>query len=133
MKLLTGTDHALGGHHPFQLGGHQLRALGEYGFEAGLVVGQALDAIVLGLVLRRHVVEPQRSADHLVAHAQGIQHLGGGLADGDAAGGGVLEGQGAAAVLQGQRVLSGRGLRQGTHTQACDQGGNAWQHEAISL
>ena len=133
VELLAGANHALRADHPFQLGGHQLRALGDHGFEAWLVIGQALDGVVLRLERGQYAVEPQRGADHRVGHAQRVEHFRGRLADGHAARRCLREGQRATAVLHRQRVMSGGRVGQGAEAQAGEQGGDAWQHGAISV
>ncbi|MNP66925.1 hypothetical protein D3C76_1626930 [compost metagenome] len=52
MELLVRAYRTLGADHPLELHGHQLRTLVDDGLEARLVVGEALDLVVLRLELR---------------------------------------------------------------------------------
>ncbi|MNL47153.1 hypothetical protein D3C87_1699220 [compost metagenome] len=125
MKLLAGTDHALRADHPLQFHGHQLRAFANHRLETRLVIGQALDPVVLGLVRGQHIVEPQRGADQRGAKPHGVEHFGAGLADCHGAARRLLEGQLAAAVLDHQGIVGRGRMREGGQTQGGDEGGKA--------
>ncbi|RMS79313.1 hypothetical protein ALP61_06020 [Pseudomonas savastanoi] len=133
MELLAGADHALFADHPLQLHGHQFRSLANHRFETGLVVGQALDLVVLRLEAWQYIVEPQGSADQSVAKAQFVKHFGAGLANGHCLGRRMRERQGRTTVFEGQRILSRRGEGQGGQRQAGGKYGKAGQrHEMRS-
>ena len=125
MKLLAGADYALRADHPLQLHGHQFRALADHRFEAGIVVCQTLNLVVLCLVQGRDIVEPQRGTDQLIAQPQGIEHFSPGLADGHGALWGMLKRQRSGTVFYRQRIVGGRGLSQGTDAQSGGKGDNA--------
>src|SRR3546814_19918406 len=65
VELLTRGDGSLPPHVPFVLHGNQVWLLCHHALEAGVVVGQALDAVVQLLELRQDRIEPDRGADDL--------------------------------------------------------------------
>ena len=107
MKLLARGHHAFLADLPLELRHHQPRALLHDGLEAGVVVGQARHLGIDVLELRQDRVEPQRCARHLAAQAQGVQHLGTGLADGDDRARCLGKFQRVAAVVHLQRIVGG--------------------------
>src|SRR3546814_13592803 len=83
-----------------------------HALEAGVVVGQALDAVVQLLELRQDRIEPDRGADDLLAETERVEDLSGRLADGDRAVWGRLEGYRLPAVGHGQGLGCRLGLGQ---------------------
>src|SRR3546814_2987932 len=78
-----------------------------------VVVGQALDAVVQLLELRKGRIDPDRGADDLLAETERVEDLSGRLADGDRAVWGRLEGYRLPAVGHGQGIGCRLGLGRG--------------------
>lgn len=109
-ELRWRTDNALGADLPLELRCDEVRPLSDDGLEAWIIVGQTLHPGIGLLIARKDRADPQGRANDLVGQPEQIKNLSRALADGDGAGGRLLEGDVVTAAFDCQRIYRFRSI-----------------------